>query len=149
MPKVVTVKTGIHLHNDRSGDWRVSVIPPTGPAAIYTGSDVETTNTRLDLLAVVAGLRILHEPSQLRVYMSSEYARLAAEWCKKPLESSSRNMRGLPNEQLLLELRTLAHRHSIAWHLGTAQVGVSIGDGFAENEEQKQHDENESALQAL
>ena len=120
--------------------------------SIYIGSDVETSNMRLDLLAVVAGLRTLDAPSELRVCMSSDGAiRLAAEWCKKSPESYSLNMRGLPNEQLLLELRTLAQRHNITWYLGAELIGVSIGDGFPHDKEQEKSDhENESTeLQAL
>ena len=148
---VTTVKTRILLRSDRTGNWRVSIASPGGNPAIFAGSDVETTNGRLDLLAVVAGLRALSEPNELHVFMSSDYAvRVAAEWCKKSLESFSLNKRGLPNEQLLFELRTLARRHTIAWYLGADLIGASTGDAFPNNAEQEQHDdENEPALQAL
>lgn len=134
MTLTVDLRTTYKLFGDL-GKW-TSVLEAQGARTEISGSDLVATDGRLALQAIAAGLSTLRRRCAVEVFSSSEYvACVAAKWCSHPTTKAAK--RGLPNEILWQQLRTVSSLHDIQWHFGagtqsevvgaTAGYGVDVG----------------------
>lgn len=105
---------------------------PDGRVVEKGGSDAHTTNNRMELTAVIEGLRTLlntpaHHESPIEVYTDSTYVihgitQWIWEWLKKGWTSAS----GQPvaNQDLWKPLWSLTQRRSIQWKYVRGHAGV-------------------------
>jgi ribonuclease HI len=71
---VVTVYTdGACEDNPGPGGWSAIVILPDGSEQAYTGGEPNTTNNRMELMAPIAVLESLAEPSIVTIYSDAKY----------------------------------------------------------------------------
>jgi ribonuclease HI len=85
------------------------------------GGERNTTNNRMELLAVIEALSALKRPCQVDLYVDSEYVRKGITewihgWKKKGWVTAAKQP--VKNAELWRQLDTLVHggAHQIAWH---------------------------------
>jgi ribonuclease HI len=86
------------------------------------GCDAESTNNRMELRAVIEGLKALREPCDVTIHTDSQYVQRgieewlaswkAAGWRKR---KSSRGGRTVLNQDLWMQLDKLLASHTVHW----------------------------------
>jgi len=85
---------------------------------VLTGSEPQSTNNRMEMIAALRGLQALKEPCEVEVLTDSEYlqrgmTQLVAKWKVNGWRASS----GKPvlNRELWIELESAAAPHEVRW----------------------------------
>ena len=82
------------------------------------GSELHTTNNRMELMAAIAGLGILKRPCRAKVITDSEYLRRGiTEWLPGWIEKGWRTATRKPvlNRDLWERLHALCQTHRVEW----------------------------------
>ena len=80
MKEITLYSDGSSLGNPGPGGYG-GILEYKGKRKEYSGADVHTTNNRMELLGVIEGLRLLHEPCRVEVISDSSYVVKAInEW---------------------------------------------------------------------
>lgn len=117
-PKEVTLTTdGACLGNPGPGGW--AALLRSGPyyREMY-GCAVHTTNNKMELTAVIEGLRALKLPCKLTIVIDSEYVRQGmTEWIHGWKRNGWKTAAKKPvvNQDLWMELEQAASGHDIQW----------------------------------
>lgn len=95
------------------------------------GSEAETTNNRMELMAAIAGLTALNEPCSVALTTDSQYLRQGvtqwlAGWKRNGWKTASKQP--VKNQDLWQQIDALSQRHQIEW------LWVKGHSGHAENE---------------
>ena len=82
MPEKALFTDGACSGNPGPGGWAFILRSlPEGEEEVQYGGDPATTNNRMELLAVIEGLRSLSEPSRVALFSDSQYVlKGLAEW---------------------------------------------------------------------
>ena len=130
MTKVVIHTDGACEGNPGPGGWG-ALIDRDGSIEELSGGEHATTNNRMEMTAVIRGLKSLIEPCEVTVHSDSRYVidgmtKWVAGWQRKGWISASK--KPVRNEDLWHELIEAAKRHRITWEW------VRGHDGHVENE---------------
>lgn len=90
------------------------------------GGEAETTNNRMELLAVIEGLKALSRPCKVRVHTDSQYVQKGiSEWLANWKKRNWRSSTGAPvkNQDLWRALDAEAARHQAEWHWVKGHAG--------------------------
>lgn len=90
------------------------------------GGERQTTNNRMELMAVIEGLRSLKRPCQVRVHTDSQYVQKGiSEWLPGWKRKNWRTSTGQPvkNRDLWETLDQLAAQHQVEWHWVRGHAG--------------------------
>ena len=135
LPHVHLFTDGACSGNPGPGGWAfVLTHPASGKTLERSGAERETTNNRMELTAVICGLRTLKKASRVDLFTDSVYVgKGMSQWLEKWKASDWRrkdNGRWVPikNEDLWRELDQLVSRHQVHY---TRVAGHS---GHPENE---------------
>lgn len=142
MPKATSDSPEVQLFTDGGcsgnpgpGGWAfVLRHPVSGKELERSGAERETTNNRMELVAVIRGLEALNRPTHVQVVTDSTYVgRGFSEWLPKwKANGWQRREKGrwvpIKNEDLWRELDALMARHTIDF------VHVRGHSGHPENE---------------
>lgn len=82
------------------------------------GGELETTNNRMEMMAVIQALHALKRPSQIRLHVDSQYVKKGlTEWMKAWIARGWRTADKKPvkNQDLWEELNRLCSQHKIQW----------------------------------
>ena len=86
----------------------------------YSGGEKDTTNNRMELMAVIVGLKKLKEPVELDIYSDSAYVVNAflENWIENWINNNWKNSQKKPvsNIDLWKELLELLSPHKVTWH---------------------------------
>jgi ribonuclease HI len=96
-----------------------------------SGGERDTTNNRMELMAVIEGLRALNQTCQVRVHTDSQYVQKGiSEWLPNWIKRGWKTAGGqaVKNQDLWRALAEAAGRHRVEWHW------VKGHAGHAENE---------------
>jgi ribonuclease HI len=109
---VVLIVDGACLGNPGPGGW-AALIREDGRETLLAGGHPSTTNNRMELTALLEGLRALPEGSSVTVVTDSEYLRgvLTLGWKRKA------------NHDLLAELDALLRVHSVTFEVVRGHSG--------------------------
>jgi ribonuclease HI len=116
--KKVTIYTdGACDPNPGPGGWAAILIFPKHEK-ILTGSEMQTTNNRMELTAAIEALKALNEPSQIDFFTDSQYLRSGiTEWITNWRARNWRRKGGkLANVDLWQALDRQIQAHKIEWH---------------------------------
>lgn len=118
MKKVEMFTDGACSGNPGPGGWGTILRYKTVEKEL-SGYSPATTNNRMELTAVVEGLRALKEPCQLDIYTDSRYLKDGItswihKWKKNGWKTSSKS--SVKNKDLWEALDVASQKHSIAWH---------------------------------
>ncbi len=123
----MTARPHVHLFTDGAcsgnpgpGGWAYILRhPATGKEREASGGDPDTTNNRMELLAVIEGLRALKSPSRVDVYSDSKYVLGGlSEWLDqwKARGWRTAGKKAVKNEDLWRILDDLRARHTLDFH---------------------------------
>ena len=131
MKEVIIYTDGACSGNPGAGGWG-TILVYKGKEKEMSGGSAETTNNRMELTAVIEGLKALKEPCSVTVVTDSQYVAngITLGWAKGWKENNWRKKDKKPalNPELWDELLTLIDKHevTIEWVRGH--------DGHPENE---------------
>ena len=128
--KVEMFTDGACLGNPGSGGW-AALLRFNGKEKEISGSESETTNNRREMMAVIAGLRLLSNPCQIAVTTDSQYVQKGiTEWIHgwKKRGWRTADKKPVKNIDLWQALDDAQSLHEVTWHW------VRGHDGHAENE---------------
>jgi ribonuclease HI len=118
MKNVLITTDGACIGNPGPGGWACILRSGRVVREMY-GSEPRTTNNRMELRAVIEGLRALREPCQVTVYTDSEYVRKGVtEWLERwKLNGWKKRDKGkVVNQDLWVELDQAAQQQQrIRW----------------------------------
>ena len=111
--------------NPGPGGWGV-LLRAGGRERELHGGEPQTTNNRMELTAVIEGLRALKGPSQVRVYTDSQYVQKGiSEWIHgwKRRGWRTADKKPVKNEDLWRRLEDAARAHEVEWHWVKGHAG--------------------------
>ena len=116
--KRVTIYTDGSCEGNPGPGGFAAIIEEEGETRDVTGGEPRTTNNRMVLKAVIAGLAALEETSQVRIVTDSQYvAKGMTSWIHGWRRKGWKTASGSPvkNRELWEELDALAKRHRVQW----------------------------------
>jgi len=111
--------------NPGPGGWGV-VLRARGHEKELCGGEVQTTNNRMELTAVIEGLAALKRHSKVRVYTDSQYVQKGiSEWIHawKKRGWRTADKKPVKNEDLWRKLDETARAHHVEWHWVKGHAG--------------------------
>jgi len=122
LKKVVITTDGACIGNPGPGGWACVLRFGRSVREIY-GSEPHTTNNRMEITAIIEGLRSLREPCEILVNTDSEYLKNGiTEWLPKwKANGWTRKVKGVSgrqpvkNQDLWMELDDAVQPHRIRW----------------------------------
>lgn len=122
LPQVVLYTDGACSGNPGPGGWAyILKHPGSGKELVASGGEPETTNNRMELIAVVRGLEALKRPSAVELLTDSVYVgKGLSEWLAKWKANGWRRREGkslkeVKNEDLWRKLDELIAQHSLRY----------------------------------
>ena len=142
-PKIIAYTDGGCSPNPGSGGWGVYIISEEGIAFMTKGSDLATTNNKMEILASIKALETLKEESEVTLYTDSIYLKRGItewihDWQKNGWKTHKKE--SVKNADLWQRLLILTQKHSVNWQWVKAHandVGNNIADGLATLAKQK------------
>ncbi len=132
LPKVLLFTDGACSGNPGPGGWAfILQHPATGKELERSGGEPETTNNRMELIAVIEGLGALRTPTHVDLYSDSQYVlKGLKEWIVawKSRGWRTADKKPVKNQDLWERLDKLKETHEIRFHW------VRGHDGHPENE---------------
>lgn len=131
MDRVELFTDGACSGNPGPGGW-CAILKCRGREKLLSGADLQTTNNRMELSAVINGLKALKRPCEVTVTSDSKYVCDAVglgwleSWKKKNWKKSDSS--AVLNPDLWQELDALMHIHSVKF------IWIKGHDGHPENE---------------
>ena len=127
MDNVTIYTDGACKGNPGPGGWGVWLQSGPHSKELY-GGELNTTNNRMELMAVIRGLQALKRPCRVALYLDSQYVRQGITewihgWKKKGWITASKQP--VKNAELWKELDALVHggKHRIEWHWVRGHAG--------------------------
>ena len=110
---------GACLGNPGPGGWAALIIDKNELTNKKFGSEISTTNNRMELTAVIEALKIIPSKSTLAVYTDSKYVINGIEiwivnWKKSNWKGSNR--KEIKNKDLWIQLDNLSQNLNINWN---------------------------------
>jgi ribonuclease HI len=124
-PVVEIYADGACKGNPGPGGWGV-LLRTGGREKELFGGEPQTTNNRMELSAVIEGLRSLARRSRVRVYTDSQYVQKGiSEWIHNWKRRGWRTADKKPvkNVDLWKELDEVARGHEVEWHWVKGHAG--------------------------
>ena len=116
--RVVVYTDGACKGNPGPGGWGALLVCDGREKEIF-GGEAQTTNNRMELVAVIRALEALTRGCDVDLYVDSQYVKNGMEswihgWKKNGWRTSDR--KPVKNAELWRELDALARVHRIRWH---------------------------------
>lgn len=119
LKKIIIYTDGACSFNPGPGGWGV-ILMYNDVKKELSGGDKLTTNNRMELTAVIEGLKALKEKCEVSIYSDSAYVVNAflqnwvSNWQKNNWKTS--NKKEVANQDLWQILLELTQKHIISWH---------------------------------
>jgi ribonuclease HI len=116
--KVVIYTDGACSGNPGKGGWGAVLIFGEITKEIY-GYNPDTTNNRMELMAVIEALKALKKTCLVELYLDSQYVKNGiTEWIIKWQKNGwkTADKKPIKNQDLWLELWEQKNKHNISWH---------------------------------
>lgn len=111
--------------NPGIGGWGALLKYGSHQKEIY-GGELNTTNNRMELLAVIEALRLLNKPCVVDLYTDSQYVQKGmSEWITAWKQRGWRTAAKKPvkNADLWQQLDQLCEQHQLQWHWVKGHAG--------------------------
>ncbi len=135
LPEVILYTDGACSGNPGPGGWAfILKHPQSGKELVRSGAEAETTNNRMELMAVIRGLEALKRPANVLLSTDSQYVgKGITEWlpCWKAQgwrRKEGKSWAPVKNEDLWRQLDALLSRHVVTFQF------VAGHSGHPENE---------------
>lgn len=130
MEQIEIFTDGACSGNPGPGGWGAILRAGSAEKEMW-GGEPETTNNRMEMLAVIRALEVLKRPVSARIYTDSQYVQKGmTEWIHgwKRRGWKTAGKEPVKNEDLWRQLDTVAALHAVEW------VWVRGHNGHVENE---------------
>ena len=125
-PEIVEIFTdGACSGNPGPGGW-AAILQYRGREKNLSGSEIETTNNRMELMATIQGLRALTRPTKVRIYTDSIYVKDGiTQWIKnwKLNDWQTSKRKPVKNIDLWQALDNATQDHEIDWRWVKGHAG--------------------------
>jgi ribonuclease HI len=121
---------GSCLSNPGNGGW-AAIISDNGKIKKISGSENNTTNNRMELLAPINALREMNGNSEITIYTDSQYVKLGiTEWINKWLNNNWQTSKkeDVKNKDLWVELHNLDKSLNVKWNWVKAHAGNPMNE---------------------
>ncbi|MCS6765984.1 MAG: ribonuclease HI [Candidatus Protistobacter heckmanni] len=118
MQEVRIYTDGACKGNPGPGGWGALLVYGEHEKELF-GGEPNTTNNRMELLAVIRSLEALKQPCKIEVYTDSQYVQKGiSEWIKgwKARNWLTAAREPVKNADLWRELDALRQNHEVTWH---------------------------------
>ncbi len=125
MKQVEIFTDGACKGNPGPGGWGVLLRMGSHEKEL-SGGEAETTNNRMEMLAVIRGLEALKEPCAVALYSDSKYVldgitRWVAGWIRRGWKTAAK--KPVANADLWRDLIAASERHRVEWHWVKGHAG--------------------------
>tara|TARA_B100001059_G_C17665822_1_gene491899 strand:+ start:378 stop:803 length:426 start_codon:yes stop_codon:yes gene_type:complete len=121
---------GSCLSNPGNGGW-AAIINNDGNILRISGSEKNTTNNKMELMAPIRALQKISSNEQVEIYTDSKYVKLGiTEWVHKWIKNSWLTSKKEPvkNKELWIELYNLTKSFKIKWIWVKAHAGNPLNE---------------------
>ena len=121
---------GSCLTNPGDGGW-AAIIIIDGETKEISGSERDTTNNRMELLAPINALKEMKQNEQIEIYTDSQYVKLGiTDWINKWVLNNWKTSKkeDVKNIDLWIELYNLNETFDIKWNWVKAHAGNTINE---------------------
>jgi ribonuclease HI len=121
---------GSCLSNPGNGGW-AAIINNDGNILRISGSEKNTTNNKMELMAPIRALQKISSNEQVEIYTDSKYVELGiTEWVHKWIKNSWLTSKKEPvkNKELWIELYNLTKSFKINWIWVKAHAGDPLNE---------------------
>ena len=121
---------GSCIGNPGTGGW-AAIIIKNGKNKNISGSEKNTTNNRMELLAPINALKEMNPSEQIEIYTDSQYVKLGiTEWINKWIINNWKTSKkeDVKNKDLWIELYDLNKSLNIKWNWVKAHVGNPMNE---------------------
>ena len=121
---------GSCLNNPGNGGW-AAIINHNGNVVKISGSEKETTNNKMELMAPIKALQKIDKDEQIEIYTDSKYVKLGiTEWIHKWKKNNWQTSKKEPvkNKDLWIQLYDLTSSFEISWIWVKAHAGNTLNE---------------------
>ena len=121
---------GSCLENPGNGGW-AAIINDDGDIKKVSGSEKNTTNNRMELMAPINALKEVNSNKEIEIYTDSQYVKLGiTDWIHKWIKNNWQTSKKEPvkNKDLWMELYDLTKSHEIKWIWVKAHAGNALNE---------------------
>jgi ribonuclease HI len=121
---------GSCLENPGNGGW-AAIINDDGKIEKISGSEKNTTNNRMELMAPIAALSKITKKKKVQIFTDSQYVKMGItnwihNWIKNNWQTSKKE--DVKNKDLWLNLYELTQSHEVEWHWVKAHAGNILNE---------------------
>lgn len=121
---------GSCLENPGNGGW-AAIINDDGKIEKISGSEKNTTNNRMELMAPIAALSKITKKKKVQIFTDSQYVKMGItnwihNWIKNNWQTSKKE--DVKNKDLWLNLYKLTQSHNVEWHWVKAHAGNTLNE---------------------
>lgn len=121
---------GSCLKNPGDGGW-AAIIKENGNIIKISGTEKETTNNKMELMAPIKALQKIKKNEIVKIYTDSQYVKLGiTEWIHKWIKNKWQTAKKEPvkNKDLWLQLYNLTQSFKISWIWVKAHAGNNLNE---------------------
>ena len=121
---------GSCLTNPGNGGW-AAIINQDGKVKKITGSEKNTTNNRMELLAPINALKQIDNKTKIKIFTDSQYVKLGiTEWINKWVNNNWQTAKkeDVKNKDLWVELYNLNQSLDVNWNWVKAHAGNPLNE---------------------
>ena len=121
---------GSCLKNPGDGGW-AAIIKENGNIIKISGTEKETTNNKMELMAPIKALQKIKKNEIVKIYTDSQYVKLGiTEWIHKWIKNKWLTAKKEPvkNKDLWLQLYNLTQSFKISWIWVKAHAGNTLNE---------------------
>jgi ribonuclease HI len=127
---IIIFTDGSCLTNPGNGGW-AAIIKQDEKIKRISGSEKNTTNNRMELLAPINALKQINTKSPVEIYTDSQYVKLGItewinNWVKNNWQTSKKE--NVKNKDLWIELYNLNKSFDINWNWVKAHAGNELNE---------------------
>ena len=121
---------GSCLENPGKGGW-AAIINDNGNIKKINGSEKNTTNNRMELMAPINALKNMNKNEKINIYTDSQYVKLGITewintWVKNNWQTSKKE--DVKNKDLWIELYYLNESLNVKWNWVKAHAGNQLNE---------------------
>ena len=112
--------------NPGKGGWAAIILDSDLNQSSISGSESNTTNNRMELLAAIMALKKIKKKSDITIFTDSKYVKDGiTDWIKKWKLNSwkSSNKKPVKNKDLWIKLDNVCLKHKVTWKWVKAHAG--------------------------
>ena len=129
--KIKIYTDGACSGNPGKGGWAAIIMDGNANQLDISGSEKNTTNNRMELLAPINALKEMNDNSEITIYTDSQYVKLGiTEWINNWLNNNWQTSKkeDVKNKDLWVELYNLNKSLNIKWNWVKAHAGNPMNE---------------------